>query len=169
MIFAYTLEQVLRGEKSQTRRLIKPEERLNLTGNSIRVEIAGKRTVYEVGKSYAVQPGRGKKAVARIVLTNIRHETVSDISDRDILAEGFLSREAFVETWHSIHGARSNLHVDVWVLEFKVEVIITDELKAFYEQYYNAENRRIDHCHDISTSFTGVSGTYLHSRNHTLR
>lgn len=61
------------------------------------------RTKWQVGKSYAVQPGRGKPAIGRIRITGIRREDVRDISDEDTHAEGFDSREAFWDTWVSMH------------------------------------------------------------------
>lgn len=121
MIFAYTLDLVLSGEKWQTRRVIKADEQLTRMDDIVRVEIPGKRVVYEVGKSYAVQPGRGKHAVARIILTGIRREPVAAISERDAAAEGYRSREAFFKAWHAIHGDRANLQDDVWVLEFRLD------------------------------------------------
>ncbi|MBL8157307.1 MAG: hypothetical protein JNM70_24255, partial [Anaerolineae bacterium] len=75
MIFAHTLDKVICGEKWQTRRLVKPGETFD--ADQRRVLKEGKRTLYEIGKSYAVQPNRGKKAVARIVLTGLRKEQVS--------------------------------------------------------------------------------------------
>jgi hypothetical protein len=53
MIFQYTLDQVLDGRKTQTRRLV----------------TAGRPSRWRVGRTYAVQPGRTKKAVARIEVT----------------------------------------------------------------------------------------------------
>lgn len=165
MIFAYTLYQVLCEQKSQTRRLVKPHERLTGEGASVRVEIPGKRVIYQVGKSYAVQPGRGKKSVARIVITAIRRENVEAISEADAVAEGFLSPEAFMQTWHSIHKAKAQQNV--WVLEFYLESIVGLELKKIYGQH-TTENRSPDYSYDVPASLTGVSGTALHSRDHAL-
>ncbi len=167
MIFAYTIDQVLVGQKSQTRRVIKQEEQLHSIGSASRVEIPGKRVIYQVGKSYSVQPGRGKKSVARIILTDIRREMVSAISDSDAFAEGFSSREAFMETWLTIHGSKANLSHEVWVLEFALELIVADELKTLYERR-QAENGRNDHRYDIPASITRVSGTHLYCRDHTI-
>ncbi|MEP7289882.1 MAG: ASCH domain-containing protein [Chloroflexota bacterium] len=104
MIFAYTLDKVLAGEKWQTRRIAKPNEKL-----------------YEVGKSYAVQPNRGKKAVARIMITGLRQEMVGEINEHDAQAEGYESCEAFIAAWQVIHGKRVNLNQIVWVIEFELQ------------------------------------------------
>jgi hypothetical protein len=119
MIFAHTLDKVLRGEKWQTRRLVKPNEMLVQTDAQPYVK-SGSRTVYQVGKSYAVQPGRGQKSVARILLTGLRKEAVNAISPEDALAEGFTSRDEFFATWLNIHGKNADLAQDVWVLEFRL-------------------------------------------------
>lgn len=157
MIFAHTLDQVLREKKSQTRRVIKAGEEFARAGASPCVVVAGKRTVYQVGKSYAVQPGRGKKAVARIVLTGIRREPVGAISPADARAEGFTSREAFLTTWRSIHGAKADLSCEVWVLEFRLDVIILDRTKMLYGNRQAAHGRP-DNRYDIPAPFAGLPG-----------
>lgn len=118
MIFAHTLDKVICGEKWQTRRLVKPGEAFD--SDQRRVLKQGKRTLFEIGKSYAVQPNRGKTAVARILLTGLRKERVGAITERDAQAEGFASRAEFIETWKTIHGREANLSREIWVLEFKL-------------------------------------------------
>jgi hypothetical protein len=120
MIFAHTLALVLGGQKSQTRRPMKLGETFDPA--AMRVLRVGKRNavVYQVGKTYAVQPGRGQKSVARIVLTGLRQEPVAAISLADAQAEGFASPEAYWQAWRTIHGAHADLSKAVWVLEFRV-------------------------------------------------
>jgi len=74
---------ILSGAKTQTRRPTKE-------GDSIyRGRIGrGGRLLWEVGRTYAVCPGRGKRAVCRIRITEIRCRRVCDISDKDVPAEG---------------------------------------------------------------------------------
>lgn len=76
MIFAVGdhIEQIIKGTKVQTRRVAK---------------LGGPR--YELGKSYAIQRGRGKPAIldGRIIITDIRLELAQDkISSEDAQAEG---------------------------------------------------------------------------------
>lgn len=103
---------------------------------------------YFADKTYAIQPGRGKKAVGRIRVTEIRRERVQDISLADCLSEGVIlisnewgtpwyksiggewktAREAFAELWNSIHekpGTRWADDPEVWALTFELE-----EMKA---------------------------------------
>jgi len=68
MIFSQTWEKVLSGEKTQTRRL--------------------RRGPYKVGHVYAVQPGRGKRAVGHIKIKRIWREGIYRIAPEDIAAEG---------------------------------------------------------------------------------
>ncbi|MCU0464247.1 MAG: hypothetical protein MUF38_06730 [Anaerolineae bacterium] len=117
MIFAHTLEQVLSGQKWQTRRLVKLGESLEKNRYIIK---ANGRVRYEVGKTYAVQPNRGKKSVARILMIGIRRERVGEISHDDAIAEGFRSREDFLNTWRAIHGQDADLSREVWVFEFEL-------------------------------------------------
>jgi hypothetical protein len=169
MIFAHTLDNVLLSKKTQTRRLVKAGECLcvsqTLLGEVVYVHIPGKRRVYEVGKSYAVQPGRGKKAVARIKITNLKREKICSIRTQDAKAEGFTSRKAFFAAWYAIHGAKANLEAEVWVITFELENIVADDLKALYEQRQSV-NQSVDHSDDISTSIGGLSGTHLYSGNY---
>lgn len=129
MIFQHTWEKVLSGEKTQTRRIVKPKtvfpSNMRSTDNTdgdwmwhgkVFTASACKpgtgywglgyteaRIKYEVGKTYAVQPGRGKKAVARIRILSIRREDVREISGQDVKAEGFDNRVAFMNVWLQMH------------------------------------------------------------------
>jgi len=119
MIFQHTLSQLLASRKTQTRRLVKdgevalynPSGIIDRTDVSMAV-IGGEtyvvgppdvvaqapitavrtgsgRLKWAVGRTYAVQPGRGQAAVARIRLTGIRLERVQDITEEDAWKEGF--------------------------------------------------------------------------------
>jgi hypothetical protein len=67
------------------------------------------RIKWQVGRTYAVQPSRTSKAVARIRITDIRREDVRTISAEDAHAEGFgtdpcySAQFAFLETWIFMH------------------------------------------------------------------
>jgi len=94
-------KQVLDGTKTQTRRPVKASQESNrwdIETDVINEVIqwldngkqypANMRSIYVVGHTYAVQPGRGKKSKGRIHVQKIRRERLGDISDRDCLAEG---------------------------------------------------------------------------------
>jgi len=122
------IEKVVRGEKTQTRRIVKLEHRLMWGGTSddnMQILRVSRLTisVYEVGKTYAVQPGRGKAGMhygelpmlcpipewatnadpIRIRITAIRHEDVRQISEADAIAEGYDCIHDFWFTWIEIH------------------------------------------------------------------
>lgn len=127
MIFQHTLPQVLYGNKTQTRRIIDTDE-VAIRGryNQIEAVLHNGRTKWCVGKTYAVQPGRGEGQVARIKLTKINSEQITRISSRDALAEGFSNRQIFLQTWQSIHGENS-FNLRVWVLTFELIEVINVE------------------------------------------
>ncbi len=93
MIFAVGdhIEQIISRAKSQTRRVSK-------SGFPVR---------YELGKSYAIQHGRGKPAIpdGRIVITNIRIELRAHdvISVEDAKAEGGYTPEEYERLFCKMH------------------------------------------------------------------
>jgi hypothetical protein len=94
MIFQATWQAVLDGSKSETRRIVKPGEWLSdesALGVPVAVykkPIPYERLKWQVGRTYAIQPGRGQKAVGRIRLLNIRQERLQDITELEAKAEG---------------------------------------------------------------------------------
>ena len=147
-------QQVLDGTKTQTRRPVKdddvyePEElgpgHIQAVFNVGHLKGTPK---YAVGKTYAVQPGRGKKSVGRIRITKIRRERLGEINHRDTIAEGierfvnypgdwrhqgfacpmcaYSSRDwtlTFAHLWDHVYGDGTWERMkdnDVWVLEFQ--------------------------------------------------
>lgn len=143
-------QQVLDGSKTQTRRPCKGEDEEYtwctptmedglVTGHRIlEVCAVGAEKNYlrwAVDKTYAVQPGRGKKAVGRIRITRIRRQPLQYITPLDIMAEGIQPIRAapnrfmaevrlgdFVELWDGIYQKpyRWEDNPDVWVLDLEV-------------------------------------------------
>jgi len=123
MIFQYSHVMVLDGTKTQTRRIVNDGESPIAVGDKI-VGVRGARTLkWQVGLTYAVQPGRTQKAIGYIKVISIRQERLLDVSKADAQAEGFRSREDFRKIWSSIHtrhGRRWEDNPLVWVLEFEL-------------------------------------------------
>lgn len=138
------IDKILKGEKTQTRRIVKPTHR-NLLGywsdgtHEIISEVynAGRdRPLYQIGKTYAVQPGRGKPGVVwyrgdnplwdketrwdvpcdgqnewwtplRIRILAIRREDVRNISEDDARAEGYDNTISFLIAWCTMHDKQA--------------------------------------------------------------
>ena len=131
-------QQVLDGTKTQTRRPCytgAPWYDAPWRGNlkslvtptvvSINMRTGKSRTRWEEGKTYAVQPGRGKKAVGRIRITKIRRERLQEIKPEEFRREGLISGAPimvlfFIELWDGIYHKpyRWEDNPEVWVLDF---------------------------------------------------
>jgi len=84
MIFGeIMLDKVQFGTKTETRRL---------------------RCPYTAGRTYAVQAGRGKPGLFRILITSIHTERLGAIDDEAAKREGFLDRDQFFGYWSELHG-----------------------------------------------------------------
>jgi len=145
-------KQVLDGTKTQTRRPVKASQESNrwdIETDVINEVIqwldndkeypANMRSIYVVGHTYAVQPGRGKKSKGRIHVQKIRRERLGEISEADCLAEGLrhlpedfdgvgrdlerprrMIQQRYADLWNSCGGRwEQDQNNDVWVLEFE--------------------------------------------------
>ena len=105
MIFSpENISKILAGKKTETRRIMKPGET---------------ECRYKPGRNYAVQPGRGKYAGGRILVTEVWSEPLGWIDDNGAAAEGFKSRAEFFQNWTKLHGS-TPLKQPVWVIRFEV-------------------------------------------------
>ncbi len=127
-------EKIYRGEKTQTRRLLKP----------------GKPCAYKPGSEHAVQPGRGKFGVfwdpkygqlicpankdafwdafldpttiqLRVIIRAVWGEPLHAITDADAHAEGYASIADYAVAWDSFPrkaGERWTDNPTVWVIDF---------------------------------------------------
>ncbi len=142
MIFHPELaKKVMAGKKTQTRRLIKAGDKLILRGINSRfygdkllpavVNFAkrgnkSKETPFlrwQTERDYAVQAGRGKKAIGRIRILKIEQKLLCQIPIRDVWAEGFEALQDFIDGWSSIYSEREHQWLacpPVWKLEFEV-------------------------------------------------
>lgn len=57
------------------------------------------------GKSVAVQPGRGKRALGRATILRVTQEPLGHLTDDEARAEGFPDHDAFERAWASINGS----------------------------------------------------------------
>lgn len=68
-----------------------------MSGEKTRTWRPGEVCRYQVGKDYAVQPGRGKSAIGRVRVVSIEERTPAMTTPAEAIAEGFESREAFLQ------------------------------------------------------------------------
>jgi hypothetical protein len=111
---------ILRGEKTQTRRVVKAGETLSYDENTIWQNV---RIKWQVGSTYALQPGRGKSAVGRIRLTSIEYALLQDMGTSEAIAEGYSSIAEYARVWDSINTRKGTRWADnpaVWVFTFEV-------------------------------------------------
>lgn len=108
MIFAVGdhIEQIIKGTKTQTRRVAKE--------NSL---------IYQVGQTYAIQPGRGKPGDprGRILITRRWLELRQDrITSHDAEAEGGYTPEDYEELFNKMHrgwASRRCYEFEFWAKE----------------------------------------------------
>ena len=86
-------ELILAGKKTQTRRAVKYSDR----GKAIDCR-------YVAGKSYAIQPGRGKRATERLTVLEVHTQRLGDADPADVRREGFRTRDEFFAYWIELHG-----------------------------------------------------------------
>ena len=130
LIFTETLDALLDGTKGQTRRVVKegdeahivtsaggtqwvkPCADLHLQGTITAVRSKNGRIKWALGRTYAVQEGRGKPQVARLEITGIRCERLQSINFDDVIAEGYRifgkmdavkARHWYMGVWRNIH------------------------------------------------------------------
>jgi hypothetical protein len=135
MIFKDTWQQqqVLDGNKTQTRRIVKDGD--YLIDWPMPCIFRNDRLLWRVGQIYAVQPGRGKKGIGKIGIVNIKREELNNITEKDAIAEGVRkvyrcpewlpseARHSFVLLWNGIYAGTEfdwYKNPEVWVLEFEL-------------------------------------------------
>lgn len=145
MIFTHENSvRIMSGQKTQTRRLCKPGDTIYRCDGSQVVYRASGRERWKTGKAYAIQPGRGRPAVGQIVLTQITIDMngAEGISEADAHAEGYASRESFLDAWAWINGIYTRTQ-PVFVL-------------TFFEATHGRSDETYDHVGDSCRSIRHV-------------
>lgn len=108
MIFQPDAVTLIRDKrKTQTRRPVKHNREFGY-------EMPGR---YLPDRVYSVQPGRGKRAVCQLTVTEVRKERLGDITLDDIRREGFKFPGEFWQRWEQLHR-HANHETVVWVISF---------------------------------------------------
>ena len=136
MLFLHYWQEAINGQKTQTRRPVQSGDvtRRDQADPQQITQVVRTRdhgvpqVLFEVGKSYAVQPGVAKKTMGKIRVTAIRRERLQEISQADVLQEVPVTAppadalKTFQETWDSTYknpGQRWQDNPEVWVIEFE--------------------------------------------------
>lgn len=101
-------DEVLAGRKTVTRRIA--------NGNPRSPWWTGGCSL-ETGRDYAVCPGRGKGALARVVVTDTVLEPLGYLTDAEAVREGFADASGFAAAFEAINGSYDP-EVLVWRVEF---------------------------------------------------
>jgi len=94
--------QVLRGEKTETRRLAKKGDYIGMYGDLFEWKDKGARMIYRLGYTVAIIPGRGKKATGRARIIGLRIEPLLAISEEGARAEGVSDRGEYLALWDKL-------------------------------------------------------------------
>lgn len=62
-------------------------------------------THYKVGNEQAIQPGRGRHSMGRLVITKVTEEELGCVDDAEAKLEGFSGHRQFVEYWIQLYGS----------------------------------------------------------------
>ncbi|RLB11692.1 MAG: hypothetical protein DRG27_00660 [Deltaproteobacteria bacterium] len=93
------VKPILEGKKWQTRRLKKPN--------------------VKVGGIYQCKTSRfSPHAFAKVKVTNIRKQRLSEITESEVKAEGMESKEEFIKLFKEIYNLSAESDPEVWVIEF---------------------------------------------------
>lgn len=104
MNFTSTYPQVVNKTKNETRRIFGGDEWVTTNKSGITFLMKGNRVKYRTGKSYAVTPGRGKKATHRMVIQSIHTELLQDITNEGAIREGAKNYHDFWNIWDGLYG-----------------------------------------------------------------
>jgi uncharacterized protein YqfB (UPF0267 family) len=74
---------------------------------------------YRPGHVYRVQPGRGKRGVCSITISDVRLEALGLLTLRDANREGFRTRQDFMDYWAGLYG-KFDVDIPVWVISFQL-------------------------------------------------
>lgn len=109
MFRPHLAEKVMAGTKTVTRRLCSDNPRSPWWREACRLE---------PGRDYAIQPGRGKKAIGRKVVESTRRERLGHLDVAEAQREGFSTVADFEQAFAGINGSYDP-DVEVWRVELR--------------------------------------------------
>jgi hypothetical protein len=109
-------DKVMAGEKTVTRRVVSDNRWSPWYVDQCSLK---------VGRDYAVCPGRGKNAIGRVRIKDVRREPLGHLSDEEARREGFATAADFEAAFRAINGIYAD-NLLVWRVEFEVMGCICD-------------------------------------------
>jgi uncharacterized protein YhfF len=100
--------KIIKGEKTATRRVMSDKPGSPWFKGGCK---------YEVGQTFAVNPGRGVLRVADAKIINVYKQRLGEMTNASARAEGFADATAFWKAWAKINGREDGGEM-VWVVEF---------------------------------------------------
>jgi hypothetical protein len=114
------IDKILAGEKTATRRPVKWRFSESVAGGLAKIRIK-QPCRCKKGRSYAIQPGRGQKAVGRIRITSVSEVPLGEINHAGAKREGFPSVSAFFSYWITLYDLyKIDVEQRVWRIEFEL-------------------------------------------------
>jgi hypothetical protein len=101
--------KVMAGQKTVTRRLCSENPRSPWWTGGCKLQ---------VGRDYAVCPGRGKDQIGRVQIRSVTREPLGHPSDHEAQLEGLPNAESFESTFEAING-KYDPDAIVWRIEFR--------------------------------------------------
>jgi hypothetical protein len=102
--------KVMAGEKTVTRRLVSSNPRSPWYRGRCRLQI---------GRDYAICPGRGKDQIGRVLIIGTSFEELGYLTEIEARKEGFANRLDFEIAWLRINGCEYNPRAMVWRVAFR--------------------------------------------------
>lgn len=141
MIFQYTIDKVLSGQKTLTSRLKKPGQYAVCINERIAwIATPTGRRLWSVGHDYPIQAGRTCKAEGRFVVSALGDYDVRGITEDDVRREGFAHRSEFLFVW-------CRMHDKVWYRRYLETAPIHggDVSPVVLPEFFNALYKRPDY------------------------
>ncbi|MDK1104207.1 MAG: hypothetical protein QGD93_11440 [Actinomycetota bacterium] len=121
---------ILKGDKTLTWRPFKVDDRLimHTSRPADVVRVYRKEVVmWRIGGDYAVQPGRGKDAVCRIVIEKITLKTPDVYTEAELKMEGFTGHPSyrsrgFIDLLQAMYRGRGNVRCMLgYAIQFRLD------------------------------------------------
>lgn len=140
------LDKVIRGRKTETRRLSREGESIangvlwSRQHSPKPHSFLGIRRLFRVGQSYAVVPGRGQHQVGRVVVTQLRLERLFDITQESVDRECFgATPQEYISRFQAMYKRSAKWNPLLRVVTFRLAITDTAENILSFFDYEKGE------------------------------